>query len=121
MNKTKKIYKKIKGGTKKNKERKYYPNSLIGKGSYKSVYDLISETNKHEIRDVSLTMEEREAMSVNIKGKKHKNMVIITPNKKEITMLEEYFDDENLLNEESVAFDKLCMLIYNLDETSQKS
>ena len=43
------------------------------------------------------------------------------PNKKEITMLEEYFDDENLLNEESVAFDKLCMLIYNLDETSQKS
>ena len=43
------------------------------------------------------------------------------PNKKEVTMLEEYFDDENLLNEESVAFDKLCMLIYNLDETSQKS
>ena len=43
------------------------------------------------------------------------------PNKKEIIMLEEYFDDENLLNEESVAFDKLCMLIYNLDETSQKS
>ncbi len=43
------------------------------------------------------------------------------PNKKEITMLEEYFDDQNLLNEESVAFDKLCMLIYNLDETSQKS
>ncbi len=43
------------------------------------------------------------------------------PNKKEIKMLEEYFDDENLLNEESVAFDKLCMLIYNLDETSQKS
>ena len=43
------------------------------------------------------------------------------PNKKEITMLEKYFDDENLLNEESVAFDKLCMLIYNLDETSQKS
>ena len=43
------------------------------------------------------------------------------PNKKEVTMLEEYFDNENLLNEESVAFDKLCMLIYNLDETSQKS
>ena len=43
------------------------------------------------------------------------------PNKKEVKMLEEYFDDENLLNEESVAFDKLCMLIYNLDETSQKS
>ena len=43
------------------------------------------------------------------------------PNKEEVKMLEEYFDDENLLNEESVAFDKLCMLIYNLDETSQKS
>ena len=43
------------------------------------------------------------------------------PNKKEVVMLKEYFDDENLLNEESVAFDKLCMLIYNLDETSQKS
>ena len=43
------------------------------------------------------------------------------PNKKEVKMLEEYFDNENLLNEESVAFDKLCMLIYNLDETSQKS
>ena len=107
MNKTKKIYKKIKGGTKKNKERKYYPNSLIGKGSYKSVYDLISETNKHEIRDDSLTMEEREAMSVNIKGKKHKNMVIITPNKKEITKedikdfnkeftLQEKFSEKNL-------------------------
>ena len=36
-------------------------------------------------------------------------------------MLKEYFDDENLLSEESVAFDKLCMLIYNLGETSQKS
>ena len=36
-------------------------------------------------------------------------------------MLKNYFDDENSLNEESVAFDKLCMLIYNLDETSQKS
>ena len=43
------------------------------------------------------------------------------PNKKEVVMLKEYFDDENLLSEESVAFDKLCMLIYNLDETSQKS
>ena len=43
------------------------------------------------------------------------------PNKKEVIMLKEYFDDENLLSEESVAFDKLCMLIYNLDETSQKS
>ena len=84
MSKTKRRSKK-KSGTKKNKERKYYPNSLIGKGSYKSVYDLISETNKHEIRDDSLTMEEREAMSVNIKGKKHKNIVLITPNKKIIT------------------------------------
>ena len=43
------------------------------------------------------------------------------PNKKEVTMLNNYFDDENSLNEEVVAFDKLCMLIYNLDETSQKS
>jgi len=43
------------------------------------------------------------------------------PNKNEIKMLKNYFDDENSLNEESVAFDKLCMLIYNLDETSQKS
>ena len=43
------------------------------------------------------------------------------PNKNEINMLKNYFDDENSLNEESVAFDKLCMLIYNLDETSQKS
>jgi len=43
------------------------------------------------------------------------------PNKKEVVMLQEYFDDEKLLSEESVAFDKLCMLIYNLDETSQKS
>ena len=43
------------------------------------------------------------------------------PNKKEVVMLKEYFDDENSLSEESVAFDKLCMLIYNLDETSQKS
>ncbi len=74
-----------KSGTKKNKERKYYPNSLIGKGSYKSVYDLISERNKDEISDDSLTMEEREAMSVNIKGKKHKNIVLITPNNKIIT------------------------------------
>ena len=24
-------------------------------------------------------------------------------------------------NEDEIAFDKLCMLIYNLDETSQKS
>ena len=28
---------------------------------------------------------------------------------------------EHSINNESVAFDKLCMLIYNLDETSQKS
>ena len=53
MNKTKKIYKKIKGGTKKNKERKYYPNRLIGMGGYKSVYDLIPETEKHKITDDS--------------------------------------------------------------------
>jgi len=85
MNKTKKIYKKIKGGTKKNKERKYYPNRLIGMGGYKSVYDLIPETEKHKITDDSLTMEEREVMSLNIKGKKHMNMVLITPNEKEIT------------------------------------
>ena len=26
-----------------------------------------------------------------------------------------------LFNNERVAFDKLCMLLYNLDETSQKS
>ena len=43
------------------------------------------------------------------------------PNKKEIVMLKNYFEDEKSLNEESIAFDKLCMLIYNLDETSQKS
>ena len=43
------------------------------------------------------------------------------PNKKEISMLKNYFEDENSLNEGSIAFDKLCMLIYNLDETSQKS
>jgi len=49
MSKTKRRSKK-KSGTKKNKERKYYPNSLIGKGSYKSVYDLISETNKQNKR-----------------------------------------------------------------------
>ena len=30
-------------------------------------------------------------------------------------------NDENSINSERVAFDKLCMLIYNLDETSQKS
>jgi len=84
MLKTKRRYNK-KGGTKKNKKRKYYPNERIGKGNYKSVYDLISETNKDEITDDSLSMEEREAMSVNIKGKRHKNMVLITPNKKIIT------------------------------------
>ena len=43
------------------------------------------------------------------------------PNKKEVIMLKNYFEDEKSLNEESIAFDKLCMLIYNLDETSQKS
>ena len=43
------------------------------------------------------------------------------PNMKEIVLLKNYFEDEKSLNEESIAFDKLCMLIYNLDETSQKS
>ena len=43
------------------------------------------------------------------------------PNKKEVTMLKEYFNEENSKNEDEIAFDKLCMLIYNLDETSQKS
>ena len=36
-------------------------------------------------------------------------------------MLKEYFKEENSKNEDEIAFDKLCMLIYNLDETSQKS
>ena len=43
------------------------------------------------------------------------------PNKNELSKLKNYFNDENSINSERVAFDKLCMLIYNLDETSQKS
>ena len=43
------------------------------------------------------------------------------PNKKELTMLKKYFNEENSKNVDEIAFDKLCMLIYNLDETSQKS
>ena len=55
------------------------------KDNNRHVYDLILETDKDKITDDSLTMEEREVMSLNIKGKKHMNMVLITPNKKEIT------------------------------------
>ena len=44
-----------------------------------------------------------------------------SPNKNELSKLKNYFNDENSINSERVAFDKLCMLIYNLDETSQKS
>lgn len=44
-----------------------------------------------------------------------------TPNKKEVSKLKDYYNEENSTNEETIAFDKLCMLIYNLDESSQKS
>ena len=44
-----------------------------------------------------------------------------SPNSNELSKLKNYFNDENSTNNERVAFDKLCMLIYNLDETSQKS
>ena len=44
-----------------------------------------------------------------------------TPNKKEVSKLKDYYNEENSTNQETIAFDKLCMLIYNLDESSQKS
>ena len=38
----------------------------------------------------------------------------------EIEKLAQYYDDENL-GDDFLAFNKLTMLVYNLDETSQKS
>ena len=63
-------------------------------------------------------------MNIDIYEKITKLYRIITgrsPNKNELSKLKNYFNDENSINSERVAFDKLCMLIYNLDETSQKS
>ena len=47
MNKSKKDVKKTNNTTRKNIEQKYYPNKLIGKGSYKNVYDLQKESEDH--------------------------------------------------------------------------
>ena len=61
-------------------------------------------------------------LSINIKiNTLYRTITGRKPNKKEVTMLKEYFKEENSKNEDEIAFDKLCMLIYNLDETSQKS
>tara|TARA_B100000902_G_scaffold399290_1_gene469451 strand:+ start:1483 stop:2724 length:1242 start_codon:yes stop_codon:yes gene_type:complete len=69
---------------KDNNEIKYYPNVRIGKGGYKSVYNLIPESQKDKINNDYLTLNEREELSVNInENKEYNNMVIITPNKKE--------------------------------------
>ena len=43
-----------------------------------------------------------------------------SPSGIEIEKLAQYYDDENLGND-FLAFNKLTMLVYNLDETSQKS
>ena len=43
-----------------------------------------------------------------------------SPSDIEIEKLARYYDDENL-GDDFLAFNKLTMLVYNLDETSQKS
>ena len=43
-----------------------------------------------------------------------------SPSDIEIEKLAQYYDDENL-GDDFLAFNKLTMLVYNLDETSQKS